>query len=121
MISIYTWLSQTIQAEYEEIALLKESPRGTVRSICHKASGHFFLLRQFAGNPKVYQKLLEVSCPNLPTVYEVAAGPENNLVLEEFIRLGAPEDVAKAIVFLASDDAAYITGQVLAVDGGMAM
>ncbi len=36
-------------------------------------------------------------------------------------RLGAPEDVAKAIVFLASDDAAYITGQVLAVDGGMAM
>ena len=36
-------------------------------------------------------------------------------------RLGAPEDVAKAIGFLASDDAAYITGQVLAVDGGMAM
>ena len=36
-------------------------------------------------------------------------------------RLGAPEEVAKAIVFLASDDAAYITGQVLAVDGGMAM
>lgn len=36
-------------------------------------------------------------------------------------RLGAPEDVAKAVGFLASDDAAYITGQVLAVDGGMAM
>ncbi len=36
-------------------------------------------------------------------------------------RLGAPEDVAKAAAFLASDDAAYITGQVLAVDGGMAM
>lgn len=36
-------------------------------------------------------------------------------------RLGAPEDVAKAAAFLASDAAAYITGQVLAVDGGMAM
>ena len=36
-------------------------------------------------------------------------------------RLGQAEDVAKAIAFLASDDAAYITGQVLSVDGGMAM
>ena len=36
-------------------------------------------------------------------------------------RLGAPEDIAKAVAFLSSDDAAYITGQVLAVDGGMAM
>ncbi len=36
-------------------------------------------------------------------------------------RMGAPEDVAKAVAFLASDQAAYVTGQVLAVDGGMAM
>ena len=35
--------------------------------------------------------------------------------------LGAPEDVAHAIAFLVSDDAAYITGQVLAIDGGMSM
>jgi len=36
-------------------------------------------------------------------------------------RFGAPADVAKAVAFLASDDAGYITGQVLCVDGGMAM
>ena len=36
-------------------------------------------------------------------------------------RLGAAEDVAKAVAFLASDEAAYITGQVLAIDGGMSM
>ncbi len=35
--------------------------------------------------------------------------------------LGKPEDVARAVCFLASDEAAYITGQVLCVDGGMAM
>jgi 3-oxoacyl-[acyl-carrier protein] reductase len=34
-------------------------------------------------------------------------------------RLGTPEDVAGAVVFLASDEAAYITGHVLAVNGGM--
>jgi len=36
-------------------------------------------------------------------------------------RLGTPEDVAAAVLFLASHEAAYITGQVLAVDGGMVM
>jgi 3-oxoacyl-[acyl-carrier protein] reductase len=36
-------------------------------------------------------------------------------------RFGEVEDVAKAVAFLASDEAGYITGQVLCVDGGMAM
>ena len=34
-------------------------------------------------------------------------------------RPGTPEDVARAVLFLASDEAAYVTGQVLAIDGGM--
>ncbi|HXH24983.1 MAG TPA: 3-oxoacyl-ACP reductase FabG, partial [Vicinamibacterales bacterium] len=36
-------------------------------------------------------------------------------------RLGTPRDVAAAVCFLASDEASYITGQVLAVNGGMYM
>ena len=36
-------------------------------------------------------------------------------------RPGTPEDVAAAVLFLASDDASYITGQVVAVDGGLTM
>lgn len=36
-------------------------------------------------------------------------------------RFGQVEDIAKAVAFLTSDEAGYITGQVLCVDGGMAM
>ena len=36
-------------------------------------------------------------------------------------RLGTPEDVARAVAFLASEDASYITGHVLNVNGGMLM
>jgi len=36
-------------------------------------------------------------------------------------RLGSPEDVANVVAFLATDEAAYITGQVINVDGGMVM
>jgi 2-hydroxycyclohexanecarboxyl-CoA dehydrogenase len=38
-----------------------------------------------------------------------------------FRRLGKPEEVADAILFMASDRAAYITGQVLSVSGGLTM
>ena len=36
-------------------------------------------------------------------------------------RFGTTEEIANAVAFLASDEAAYITGQVLAVDGGLVM
>ncbi len=36
-------------------------------------------------------------------------------------RLGTPEDVASAVVFLVSDEARFITGEILDVNGGMLM
>jgi 3-oxoacyl-[acyl-carrier protein] reductase len=36
-------------------------------------------------------------------------------------RLGTPQDVAAAVAFLASDDAAYITGTTIIVDGGQTL
>ena len=36
-------------------------------------------------------------------------------------RFGTADEIANAVAFLASDEAAYITGQVLAVDGGLVM
>ena len=43
---------------------------------------------------------------------------KSQIPLGEF---GSVQDIANAVVFLASDDAKYITGQTLHVDGGMAM
>ena len=36
-------------------------------------------------------------------------------------RMATPEEIAPAVVFLASEEAAYITGHVLAIDGGLVM
>jgi 3-oxoacyl-[acyl-carrier protein] reductase len=60
----------------------------------------------------------------IETDMTAAMTPEARKSLEGSIpleRLGSPRDVAAMVAFLASDHAAYITGQVLVVDGGMVM
>jgi 2-hydroxycyclohexanecarboxyl-CoA dehydrogenase len=72
-----------------------------------------------------------VVCPGptetalLDTVTDAAANPEK--LREAFRRaipmgrLGRPDDLTGAILFFASDDAAFVTGQVLSVSGGLTM
>jgi 2-hydroxycyclohexanecarboxyl-CoA dehydrogenase len=73
---------------------------------------------------------VNVVCPG-PTetalLAEVTAGERGAKIIEAMRRaiplkrLGQPEDVAGAVAFFASDEAAYVTGQVLSVSGGLTM
>ena len=68
---------------------------------------------------------VNVVAPGFITTDMTGALPEN--IRESLLgsipmkRLGAPEDVAHAVSFLAGENSGYITGQVLCVDGGMAV
>ena len=42
-------------------------------------------------------------------------------MLQLFLALGQPDDLPGAVLFFASDDAGFITGQVLSVSGGLTM
>ena len=53
----------------------------------------------------------------LKTVPEKLLNDFSNMTMLK--RLGEPEEIAKTALFLASDDASYITGQVISVNGGM--
>ncbi|MEX0681856.1 MAG: 3-oxoacyl-[acyl-carrier-protein] reductase [Dehalococcoidia bacterium] len=49
---------------------------------------------------------------------EIIEGVKQRLLVD---RMGKPEDVSACVVYLASDESSYITGQVLAVDGGLGL
>ena len=70
-------------------------------------------------NTPVMDKLMK-ECPFVKgQASGLAVGlPDGQIPLK---KMGRPEDVAQAVLFLAGDASDYITGQVLCVDGGMAM
>ncbi len=85
------------------------------------------LAREFARN----QITVNTVCPgitNTPLIKEITANNElanrgiasieKNVPLK---RMGQPEDIANAVAYLASDEAAYVTGQTLSVSGGISM
>ena len=99
MIPVYSWFSKALEEEFEELRLLKESPRGSVRLIRHRSSDRKFILRHFIGNGEVYRQLLGCSCPYLPTVYEAVEENGKNLALEEFIQGDTLDFLLKGALF----------------------
>jgi NAD(P)-dependent dehydrogenase (short-subunit alcohol dehydrogenase family) len=53
--------------------------------------------------------------------WDAVGGPDHLAHLYPLGRVGEPEDVAAALAFLCSNDAAWITGHVLPVDGGLSV
>jgi 3-oxoacyl-[acyl-carrier protein] reductase len=85
------------------MALTKSAAREFAsRAICINAVAPGFIKTDMAAG--VDEKTLATAIDNIP-----------------FHRMGEPREVAEVVVFLASDMARYITGQVIVVDGGMAM
>lgn len=56
--------------------------------------------------------------PATQALFEVPGASQGILDAQIIKRLGQPEDVVRAVIFLASDDASFITGQDLLIDGG---
>jgi len=60
----------------------------------------------------------------IETVMTDALSEENREQMKKQVplgRLGSPDDIARAVLFLSTDNSAYITGQILTVDGGLFM
>ena len=63
---------------------------------------------------------VNVVAPGLIDTEMIQKAPlEHIKTLIPMARIGKPEEVAKVVRFLCSDDASYVTGQVLSVNGGM--
>ena len=83
---IYHDLLEALNHEYDTLKELKASERGRVSVIRHRQSGTRYVFRQFEGNSEVYKKLLTISCPNLPQIYEVGEQNGKIVILEEYIQ-----------------------------------
>ena len=68
--NIYDSLLGAVHSEYDVLMLIKKSERGEVSLVRHRDSGTRYIFRHFYGNSEVYQKLLNVSCPNLPQIMD---------------------------------------------------
>jgi 3-oxoacyl-[acyl-carrier protein] reductase len=79
------------------------------------------LAREFASRAITVNAVAPGFIPTALTVDLPAELKDAILKATPLGRMGTPEEIAYAVAFLASDEASYITGQVLAVDGGMVM
>ena len=55
----------------------------------------------------------------LPIMLDTEAGREESAARHPMGRIGQPEDIAYGVMFLASDEASFMTGSELVIDGGL--
>lgn len=84
--NIYDNLMTAVHEEYDMVRLIKKSEWGEVSLIRHRDSGTRFIFRHFYGNSAVYQKLLNISCSNLPQIMEVGEKEQRTALLEEYVQ-----------------------------------
>lgn len=91
---------------------------------CASKAGVLGFTREAARELAPYGITVNAVCPGVIETEMTAAGRANPALMEKWMReipahrLGQPEEVASLVAFLASAEAAYITGQALNVDGG---
>ena len=108
--NIYDSLLESVQKEYDTLKVLKKSERGEVLIVRHKDSGTRYIFRLFYGNSKVYKKLVNISCPNLPRIMEVGEKEGSTALLEEYIQGDTLGEILEGGL-LTVPQAKQITGQ----------
>ena len=110
---VYDNLLRAADEEFTRVRLIKRSERGSVSLLRHPSSGNRYLFRQFEGAGEVYRRLLELDCPHLPLVYEVAEREGRTLVLEEYVQGDSLSYLLRGAV-LTADEARDVARQLCA-------
>ena len=97
-------------------AACKAGVLGFTKSLAREVARHGITVNAVCPGPTDTQLLADVMTGERGV--KILAGMQRAIPLG---RLGRPDDVAGAVAYLASDDAGYVTGQVLSVSGGLTM
>jgi NAD(P)-dependent dehydrogenase (short-subunit alcohol dehydrogenase family) len=135
-----TNLDGTVRCAREAFALLKASGRGSIvnlssvmatkhtrqMSVYSATKGAVLALsRSLAVEYAPYAIRVNTLCPGYVETGLIGRYTANSMIAKGLLsqtplrRFGTPQDIANAALFLASDEAAYVTGAALHVDGGM--
>lgn len=111
IVNISSIIGETGAAGQANYAAAKAGLAGLTKSVAKELGGRGITANEVA--PGFIETDMTEALPAEMREQVVKAAPAG--------RLGTPKDIASAVLFLASDDAAYITGQTLTVDGGLTL